>query len=158
MRMSRLAAISAAVAIAIAATAPTATAQTSRTHLGPRIGYNFDAEAVTLGGQLSFPMGNRLEFYPSADLHLVDPGSMFGVNLDIKYRMPAGGSVDWLYVGTGLGIVSRSVNDNDNTDTGLNLFLGAESLRGRVHPFLEGRVLISDGSTAQLVGGLNFTL
>jgi hypothetical protein len=158
MCSTRLAGIGAATMIALAATAPTATAQTSRTHLGPRIGYNFDAEAISLGGQLSFPIARRLEFYPSADITLVDEGSMFGVNLDIKYRMPAGGSMEWLYLGTGLGIVSRSVNDNDNTDTGLNLFLGAESLRGRVHPFIEGRVLISDGSTAQLVGGLNFTL
>ena len=158
MRSSRPAAIGAAVLIALAATASTANAQTSRTHLGPRIGYNFDAEAVTIGGQLSFPIARRLEFYPSADVTLVDNGSMFGVNLDIKYRMPAGGSLDWLYVGTGLGIVSRSVNDNDNTDTGLNLFVGAESLRGRVHPFIEGRVTIADGSTAALMAGLNFTL
>lgn len=158
MRITRLAGIGAAVSIAFAATASTANAQTSRTHLGPRIGYNFDAEAVTLGGQLSFPLARRLEFYPSADVTLVDNGSMFGVNVDVKYRMPSGGSMEWLYLGTGLGIVSRSVNDNDNTDTGLNLFVGAESLRGRVHPFIEGRILISDGSTAQLVGGLNFTL
>lgn len=158
MRMSRLAGFGAALSITFAATASSATAQTSRTHIGPRIGYNFDAEAVTLGGQLSFPIARRLEFYPSADITLVDNGSMFGINMDIKYRMPAGGSMDWLYLGTGLGIVSRSVNDNDNTDTGLNVFLGAESLRGRVHPFVEGRVLISDGSMAMLVGGLNFTL
>ncbi len=158
MRVSRLAGFGAALSIALAATAPTASAQTSRTHIGPRIGYNFDTEDVTLGGQISFPIGRRLEFYPSADVTLVDQGSMFGVNVDIKYRLPAGSSMDWLYLGTGLGIVSRSINDNDNTDTGLNLFLGAESLRGRVHPFIEGRVLISDGSMAQLVGGLNFTL
>ena len=158
MRNTRLAGLGAAVLIALAATASTANAQTSRTHLGPRIGYNFDAEAVTIGGQLSFPIARRLEFYPSADVTLVDNGSMFGVNVDVKYRMPSGGSMEWLYLGTGLGIVSRSVNDNDNTDTGLNLFVGAESLRGRVHPFIEGRVLISDGSTAQLVGGLNFTI
>jgi hypothetical protein len=158
MRMPQLVGSGAAVLIALAATAPTAHAQTSRTHLGPRIGYNFDAEAVTIGGQLSFPIARRLEFYPSADVTLVDNGSMFGINIDVKYRMPSGGSMEWLYLGTGLGIVSRSVNDNDNTDTGLNLFLGAESLKGRVHPFIEGRVLISDGSTAMLMGGLNFTL
>lgn len=158
MRTTRFSGIGAAVLIALAATAPTANAQTSRTHIGPRIGYNFDVEDISIGGQLSFPIGRRLEFYPSADLTLVDPGSMFGVNIDVKYRMPSGVSMEWLYLGTGLGIVSRSVGDFDNTDTGLNVFLGAESLRGRVHPFLEGRVLISDGSMAMLMGGLNFTL
>jgi hypothetical protein len=158
MRVLRVAGIGAALSIAFAASASTANAQTSRTHLGPRIGYNIDAEAVSIGGQLSLPIARRLEFYPSADVTLVDNGSMFGVNLDIKYRLPAGGTMDWLYLGTGLGIVSRSVGDNDNTDTGLNLFLGAESLRGRVHPFIEGRLLIADGSMVQLVGGLNFTI
>ncbi len=146
-----------AVALTLAAAAAPLTAQTSRTHLGPRIGYNFDAEAVTVGGQVSFPIGRRLEFYPSADIHTVDPGSMFGVNFDLKYRLP-GETIRWMYLGTGLGIISTSRGDFDNTDTGLNLMIGAESLRGRIHPFVEGRVFISDGSMAQLVGGLNFTL
>ncbi len=156
MRTFPIRVITAAVALALVATT-TAAAQTNRTHIGPRLGYNFDAEVVTIGGQLSFPIGRNLEFYPSADFHLVDEGSLFGVNVDIKYRLP-GTNVRWLYIGTGLGILSRSVDDFDNTDTGLNVFVGAESLRGRVHPFIEGRVLVADGSMAQLVGGLNFTL
>lgn len=156
MRTFPIRVISAALTLALVATTA-ATAQTSRTHIGPRIGYNFDADVATLGGQISFPIGQRLEFYPSADVHLVDEGSMFGVNVDIKYRLP-GNTVRWMYLGTGLGIVSRSVEDFDNTDTGLNVFIGAESLSGRVHPFVEGRVLIADGSMAQIVGGLNFTL
>lgn len=156
MRTFPIRVTAAALTLALAATTA-ATAQTNRTHIGPRIGYNFDAEVATVGGQLSFPVGRYLEFYPSADIHLVDDGSLFGVNLDIKYRLP-GANVRWMYIGTGLGILSRSVGDFDNTDTGLNVFLGAESLRGRVHPFVEGRVLIADGSMAQIVGGLNFTL
>lgn len=135
----------------------TASAQTSRLHLGPRIGYNFDAEALTVGAQLSVPVGRHLEFYPSFDYHDVDRGSLYTINLDIKYRVAAS-NADWLYLGTGLGIATRSVGDADNSDAGLNLFLGAESLRGRIHPFGEARVMIADGSTAQLMGGLNFTL
>jgi hypothetical protein len=156
MRSTRTRVLLAALTLALGATTA-ASAQTSRTHIGPRIGYNFDAEALTIGGQLSFPVARYLEFYPSADLHLVDEGTLFGVNVDIKYRLPSA-NVRWLYVGTGLGISSYSNDDFDNTDAGLNLFLGAESLRGRVHPFIEGRVLIADGSTAQIVGGLNFTI
>jgi hypothetical protein len=40
---------------------------------------------------------------------------------------------------------------------GLNLFAGAESLKGRVHPFAEARLVLGDGSRFQLVGGLNIT-
>ncbi len=146
----------AALTLALAAT-PAVQAQTHRAHIGPRIGYNFDADAVTIGGQLSLPVASHLEFYPSVDAHLVDRGSLLGINLDLKYRFPAR-TAQWLYMGGGLGILRRSIEDNSHSDAGLNLFLGAESLRGRVHPFFEGRVLIADGSTAQLVGGLNFTL
>lgn len=156
MRPTPIRMIGTALALTLC-TATALSAQTHRAHIGPRIGYNFDADAVTLGGQLSLPIGRHLEFYPSADVHLVDEGSLYGVNLDLKYRLPAR-TARWLYVGGGLGILSRSVNNNDHTDTGLNLMLGAESLRGRVHPFAEGRIFLSDGSTAQLVGGLNFTL
>ena len=52
----------------------------------------------------------------------------------------------------------RSVGDFENTDTGLNLFGGYESMRGNVHPFVEVRIVAGDGSRAQLAGGLNFTL
>ncbi len=156
MRQLLIRVTSAVVTLALVATTAVH-AQTNRAHIGPRIGYNFDADAVTLGGQLSFPIDHHLEFYPSADIHLVDEGSAFGVNFDFKYRLPAR-TARWLYVGGGLGVLSRSIGDNDHTDTGLNLLMGAESLRGRVHPFMEGRVFISHGSTAQVLGGLNFTL
>jgi hypothetical protein len=138
-------------------TAPLAAQAHGRLHLGPRIGYNFDAEALTLGAQLSVPVGRHLEFYPSVDYHDVDVGSLYSLNLDIKYRVPLQGT-EWFYVGTGLGILNRSIGDNDHSDAGLNLFLGAESRWGRVHPFAEGRATIADGSQVMLMGGLNFTL
>ncbi|MEO8478166.1 MAG: hypothetical protein ABI542_00930 [Gemmatimonadota bacterium] len=138
-------------------TTTTLSAQTSRLHLGPRVGYNFDAKALTVGAQLSVPVARHLEFYPSFDFHNVDVGSLYSINLDIKYRI-ATASADWLYLGTGLGITNRSVRNASKSDAGLNLFVGAESLKGRVHPFGEARVTIANGSQAMLVGGLNFTL
>jgi hypothetical protein len=147
----------AATAILAAVAVPTAQAQVGTSHVGPRVGYNFDAEAVTIGGQFSIPIARRLEFYPSADVHLVDVGSMLTVNIDLKYRVPAEG-IQWLYLGTGLGIARRSFNDNSDSDLGLNLFAGVESLSGRIHPFGEIRFLVADGSQAQLAAGLNFTL
>lgn len=146
-----------AAAVLAALAAPAAHAQVGTNHIGPRIGYNIDAEVLTLGGQFSVPIGRRLEFYPSADIHLVDDGSMFGVNIDLKYRVPAQG-MQWLYLGTGLGIIRRSIGDFSDSDIGLNLFAGVESLSGRIHPFGEIRFLVADGSQAQIVGGLNFTL
>jgi hypothetical protein len=134
-----------------------AQAQTHRSHFGPRLSYHFDAEAVGLGAQLGMPVARHLEFYPSLDYFFVDNGSLLGINLDLKYRVGKA-DISWLYVGTGVNIARRSFNNNSNSDAGLNLFLGAESLKGKVHPFGEMRFTVGDGSTAVLAAGLNFTL
>jgi hypothetical protein len=132
-------------------------AQTHRNHLGPRVSYDFDADAPGLGMQLGVPVARHLEFYPSVDFFFPDVGSLVAVNADVKYRAGRAES-SWLYVGTGLNIASRKVHDVSHTNSGLNLFMGIESLRGRVHPFGEIRLTVGDGSKGQLAGGLNFTL
>jgi hypothetical protein len=134
-----------------------AQAQTHRSHFGPRVSYDFDAEVTGLGVQLGLPVAHHLEFYPSFDVFLVDRGSSLGINADLKYRIGRA-DLSWLYVGTGLHIAHRSINSVSNNDSRLNLFTGVESLRGRVHPFGELRLMLGNGSSAQLAGGLNFTM
>lgn len=135
--------------------AASAAAQSS--HLGPRFGYNLDAEAITLGAQLSVPVARRVEFYPSFDYHAVDVGSLFSINADVKVRMGDPG-FRGLYLGTGLGVRRRSVGDFDNTDLNANLFAGLESRWGKVHPFGEIRLGVGDETEVQLLIGFNFTL
>lgn len=146
-----------ALAILMAAFAGAAGAQTGRPHLGPRLLYDFDVEEFGLGGQLSLPLGSRLEFYPSVNYYFVDPGSLWDLNADLKYRF-SGRSLNWLYAGGGLNLSTGSGGGNSETDAGLNLLAGWESLRGRVHPFLETRLILGDGSRFQIGFGLNFTL
>ena len=134
-----------------------AEAQTDRLHLGPRVSYQFDLEEVGIGVQLGVPIARHLEFYPSFDVFLVDVGSFWNLNADLKYRI-AEASVRWLYLGTGINFARSGFNGNHDTRAGLNLFAGAESLRGRVHPFGELRFVVRDGSSAQVAVGLNFTL
>lgn len=148
--------IAAGLACALAA-AGTAEAQTSRTHFGPRASYQFDLEEFGLGLQFSAPIGRRLEFYPSVDYFFVDVGSFWSLNADIKYRVTRE-ATNWLYLGSGLNVARRSVGNFHDTQAGLNAFVGAESLKGRVHPFAEFRFTAGDGSTAQLAAGINFTL
>ena len=148
----------AALIVTLAAgAAVTAEAQTHRAHLGPRVSYPFDAEEVGLGAQVGLPIGRRLEFYPSIDVFFVDPGSLWALNADLKYRF-GGQGMDWLYTGAGLNLATRSVSGNSETDGGLNLLLGVESLSGWVHPFAEGRLIVGDETGFQISGGLNFTL
>ena len=134
-----------------------AEAQTHRSHLGPHIAFNVDVEEVALGAQFSAPIANFLEFYPSFDYYLVDVGSLWAVNADLKFRI-AGSGLDWLYLGGGLNVTRRSFEGEGNNDTGLNLLAGFETIAGRVHPYGELRFTLSGGSTAQFAFGLNFTL
>lgn len=134
--------------------AGSAAAQTNRPHLGPRLSYQFELEEVGLGAQFSAPLGSHLEFYPSIDVFFTDPNSAWSFNVDLKYRVGAQSSA-WFYLGGGLNILDTDASDSE---AGMNLFLGAESLKGNVHPFGELRFIVSDNSSAQLAAGLNFTL
>lgn len=147
-----------AAVLAIAIAAPTAVAQTNRAHIGPRISFDSDADEVGIGAQLGVPVQSRLEFYPSFDVFFVDPGSLWQINADLKYRVSTSGGAEWLYVGGGLGIRRIDVGPADHTRALLNLLAGAESLHGVIHPFGEVRLSLGDGSTFQLAGGINITL
>ena len=145
-----------ALAICLALGASSAAQAQARSHFGPQLGYNFDYEAVVLGAQFSAPVGRHLEFYPSFNYFLVDAGTVWALNADLKYRLPIEG--DWLYLGGGLNVTRVEFGGFSNTDAALNLIAGLESRVGNIHPFGEFRLTVADGSTAQLVGGLNFTL
>ncbi|HMJ59286.1 MAG TPA: hypothetical protein VK467_09120 [Gemmatimonadales bacterium] len=121
-----------------------------RSHYGIHGGYNFDLEDGLIGLQLHMPVGRSLEFYPSFDYYLVDAGSLVGFNADLKLRTPG----TPLYFGGGLNILSGG----GNSDTGFDLFGGFETRYGRTHPYIEGRGLFHDGSTFQLLFGINITL
>jgi hypothetical protein len=150
--------VSLATAVVLtSAMAGSAHAQTSRLHFGPRASYQFDLEEFGIGAQLSVPMAYHLEFYPSFDYFFVNVGSYWDINADLKYRI-ATESVDWLYVGGGLNIAHVSRDRFNDNQAGLNLFAGAESLTGQVHPFGEFRFTANNGSTTQASVGLNFTL
>lgn len=129
-----------------------APAAAQRSHIGFHAGYNFDIDEALVGGQILLPIAPRVELYPSIDYYFVDP-SLLGFNLDLKFRAPGRASV--LYFGGGLNFLRVS---GGNTDTGGNLFAGLESRLGMTHPYFEGRLMLHDNSTFQLVGGLNLTL
>ena len=141
----------------VAATASITRAQTHRFHIGPHAGYNFDVEEFFIGAQFSVPIAYRVEFYPSFDYYFVDPGSLWAVNGDFKWRV-AHDRPNWLYIGAGLNITRFDGEEADDTDLGLNLLAGFEPLRGRIHPFAEGKLINGDDTGFQLQVGLNITI
>jgi hypothetical protein len=117
---------------------------------GPHIGYNFDGEALLLGAQLSYPITPQIELYPTFDYYFIDPGSLWALNFDVKYRPPTRYGA-W-YVGGGLNYAKAT----GGSDTNLNLLTGLEGRRGRTRPYVEGKFILGDGSSFQLVGGVSW--
>lgn len=144
--------------VLISVPAAAAEAQSGQTHLGPRVSYHFDLEEIGIGAQFSTPLARNLEFYPSFDYFMVENGTFWHLNADLKLRV-AGASAEWFYLGGGLNIARRSAGNFEDTSAGVNAFVGAESRTGRVHPFGELRLTANDGnSSGILLVGLNFTL
>lgn len=116
---------------------------------GAHLGYNFDADALLVGAQLTWPFSPDLGFYPTFDYYFVDTGSLWALNFDLKWHPPTRNGV-W-YVGGGL-----NWSHNSGSDTGLNLLTGLESRRGRTRPYVEGKFILDNGSSFQLVGGISW--
>lgn len=142
------------VVVGLAANSTSASAQAS-TNVGARLGYNFHSDDAVLGLHLTVPISTRIEFYPSIDLYVPDSGNQVGFNGDVKVLLPLR-SGPHLYGGGGIGLVNRNEGDFSNTDVGINLLFGIESLVGWIHPFGEARVMIYDDPQLALIAGVNF--
>jgi hypothetical protein len=115
---------------------------------GAHLGYNFDADALLIGAQVSWPVSPRLDIYPSFDYYFVDPGSAWALNFDLKFRPPTRYGA-W-YLGGGLDLFHSG-----GSDTNLDLFTGIEARRGRTRPYAEARFILGNGSTFQIAGGFS---
>jgi len=121
---------------------------------GAHLGYNFDADAAVLGAQLTYPFSPDLGFYPTFDYYFVSGGSLWALNFDLKWHPPTRNGV-W-YVGGGLNWSHASSGGTSGSDTGLNLLTGLEGRRGKTRPYVEGKFILDNGSSFQLVGGISW--
>jgi hypothetical protein len=149
------------VVLLVALTAAPAQAQRRRVYAsqpGPRFGahfgYNFDVDDPLIGAQLSWPIVPALDLYPSFDYYFVNPGSLWSLNFDVKYR-PATTYRVW-YLGGGLNWSHASAGGVSNSTTGLNLLTGLEGRRGRTRPYVEAKFILDNGSSFQVVGGISW--
>lgn len=155
---SRVRAVAVALVL-LAGVSVTAEAQTGPLEFGPRVSYNFDAEEFAIGAHLVKPLTNAISFYPSFDYYLVGDGlTMLGFNADLTYQVPSE-SLQWLYLGAGLGIFRTSGGGASHTDTGLNLIGGFQpASAARIKPFAEARFQIGGSESLSVVGGLKIPL
>lgn len=126
-----------------------------RPRVGPHLGYNFDADALTLGVQATLPVTMRVELYPSLDHFAISPGTLWAINMDVKFRPPT--RLGALYVGGGIDYLHTSAGGGSG-DVNLNFLGGWEARRRSIVPYVEGRLILGAGSAFQIVGGFNFKL
>ena len=142
--------------LVLAAGASPVSAQ-GRAQAGVRIGANFDYDDVFLGGHLAAPISSRLDIYPSFDIYFPDSGSRFALSLDLRVRFPSTSDLQF-YAGGGMNYLHRSEGDTDHGDVGGDLLGGFDARLGRVRPFVEGKILLHDDTSFQILAGLNFPL
>ena len=122
--------------------------------MGSHLFYHFDVRDPAVGAQLDVPVAPRFALYPSGAVYLVDQGSLWGVNADVKYQVASP-----VYLGGGLNLLHRSTATTGDTDAGVNLLGGIEGRLGRrIHPFAEGRVILNNGSAFLLGAGISIAL
>ncbi len=121
--------------------------------MGPRVGYDFDADDWSVGGQFRVP-SRVLETLASGDYYFAAGTHPWQLNLDLAIRL---GRFSSLYAGGGVGVFHAV-----NTDVGPNILVGLHPPRRRnapIRPYAEGRVTFLDGGTPfRLVFGVNLVL
>jgi hypothetical protein len=121
---------------------------------------NWGSEAdFGVGGRVLANIPNvNLEFVGSVDVFFPD-GPLdwldFNANLFYHFHLPDSPSV-LPYLGGGLNAARLSVNNNDQTEIGLNIGGGVRFPGGRVTPFIEARGVISDADQFVVTGGILF--
>jgi hypothetical protein len=109
---------------------------------------------LLLGAQLTWPITPDFALYPTFDYYFVSGGSLWALNFDLKYRPPT--TYRAWYVGGGLNWSHASGGGASASKTGLNLLTGLEGRRGRTRPYVEGKFILANGSSFQLVAGVSW--
>jgi hypothetical protein len=120
---------------------------------GVHFGYNFDVDEPLVGAQANFPLARYVAFYPSFDYYFTSGFTEWAINGDLKlfpgpYRV--------FYAGAGINYTHVSAGGSGGGDTNLNLIAGLEGHRRFGAPYVEGRLILGNGSSFQIVGGLSW--
>jgi len=131
----------------------------AQTRFGVRGGVYLDQDDPFVGAHFLHQIQRHWMFNPNFEYVFLDrdDASMFTINADLHYDLPSSSrssTIFWL--GGGLGISHFSAGDFNNTDTGLNLLMGASFGRRGTIPFVQVKVIVQDESQLVVGGGLTF--
>jgi hypothetical protein len=126
--------------------------------LGVRLGYDFQVDEWSLGGQFRLP-GPFLETVLSGDSYFYPGANPWQLNADLVLHL---GRFRALYAGGGVGVFHQVSAGAGTTDVGPNVVIGVQPRRrlgSPVRAYAEGRWTFLNGATPfRFVFGLNFVL
>ena len=122
---------------------------------GIRAGIYADQGDPLIGGELLFPVSDRVYINPNIEYVFVDVGNMLTFNADAHYDFPV--ESVYLWAGGGLGIQYFSFGGFSNTDAVLDIISGVGLKNaGSVIPYAQLKLALGNGSDVEFALGIRF--
>ena len=107
---------------------------------GLRGGVSVEPDQVYFGGHLETgALVDRLHFRPNVEVGFGNDLTLLAANMEFVYKFPSRGG--WgLYAGGGPTLNIFMVNDDSNSEAGVNVLIGVEHRRGLFFEFKAGAI------------------
>lgn len=148
-----------------------ASAQSGRKEQGDKLLLGPHAEFATndldfgIGAQLSYPIANRIDIYPTFDYYFAGKNlTVFSIDGAVRYWPKLNMKNPGLYAGAGLNWSHVKVDlpapfdDASDSEIGLSLVGGWMFKQVNFLPHAQIRVVIGDADRVEFGGGVNFKL
>jgi hypothetical protein len=154
----QLLAIAGAVVLASLVYAPPASA--GDVDFGVRGGAYSDEDQAFLGGEVLFGMDSDQRWYgnPNVEHVFLDTGGLTTYSFDFHYDFTHG-SPYTIWAGGGPTLIRRNFDVPDTlntTEAGVNLLVGVGATQGKVRPYGQLKVIVSDDTEAVAGVGIRF--
>jgi hypothetical protein len=141
---------------------PARGARAERNTLGPHVGLNFDVDDLFLGLEGRFDVATIdqsviVQLNPSFSLYFTHDVNLFNFSFNVPFEFQIHDSVLRPFAAPGLALY-HATGRGSNTDAKLNLIGGLLFHLQALEPFVQLRIAVGGGSTAELMGGLLFRL
>lgn len=141
-----------------------ALAQQRDAAIGPHLGVNFDGDNFLLGGHARFDVANitpevLVQIYPNLSYYFTDGDrDVFNLSCDVPFEFVIHNTTLRPYAAPGLAMFWATGPGDDDIDLGLDLIGGLLFELDSVEPWVELRLIISGGASAEIRGGVQFVL
>jgi len=129
------------------------------TNVGVRVGYYFDADAISLGTEMLSPLNDQARWYfnPNVQLAMSDFRDEVSLNADFHYDFqPYSDLAVWAGAGPALYFIDRGAGRDDDARPAANAIFGLGSNNGNVRPFAQFKGVLMSDPEAVLEFGLRF--